>query len=208
MARRRIRPVLVRTAAAFTTAGGGGGLSTPIRLPISSYIRYELASEQAEVEAQHSFEIRLLQPLQAKLRQATEKLCPANVEILVHVVALGVAHMLESGVVQKQFNELGAMLLCEHVRLLMDALGEFVMTSVRNEFSRLSQMAFLLNAGSVHETAALLISSSCGGVARSGGVAGSGTHLSRVEAARVLSLRSEFTQAQVREILPELHDSR
>ena len=77
----------------------------------------------------------------------------------------------------KSFNESGAMLLSEMTRRLIDALSEFVSGSVRNEFGRLNQVAFLLNAGSVQEAAALLISTDGAGTAAGTG-GGSNTRAS------------------------------
>ena len=67
---------------------------------------------------------------------------------------------MEKSVLHKKFNEVGAMLLCEHTRKLVDALSTLVSGSVRNDFAHLNQIAFLLNAGSVQEAASLLLSCS------------------------------------------------
>ena len=81
---------------------------------------------------------------------------------------------------------------------LIDALSDLVDGSVRNEFGRLNQIAFLLNAGSVQEAMALLLSS-LGGAADDG--AAGGGRLTRAEAARVLSLRTDLAmKEELREI--------
>ena len=162
---------------------------------------FELTSEAAEAEAQRSFEHGLLVPLQAAIAPLRERLRHGNMELLVHMLAAALAEQLESSVRHKRFNEIGAMVLCEYVRRLVDALSEFVPSgSVRHEFSRLSQVAFLLNAGSVQEAASLLLSSlGGGGDARSAtpdGIASGGAcsvQLTRAEAARVLALRSDLS---------------
>ena len=162
---------------------------------------YILSTEHAEFEAQHSFETGLLVPLRRKLDPLEEHLRPPNMESLVHSLAAALAEQLEACVALKRFNEAGAILLCEHTRLLIDSLSELVSGSVRNEFGRLNQVAFLLNAGSVQEAAALLLSN-----LGSAGVGGNGVHLTRAEAARTLILRVEFSKDEIRELLPELDD--
>jgi len=120
-------------------------------------------------------------------------------ETLVKALAAALADEIEAAVVHKRFDEAGAILLCEHTRLLTDSLSELMSGSVRNEFGRLNQIAFLLTAGSVQEAAALLMSAPSGG--------GEGyRRLTRAEAARVLVRRTEFTKEAVRELLPELDD--
>ena len=111
--------------------------------------------------------------------------------------------LIEESVLHKRFNEAGAILLCEHARLLTDGLSELVSGSVRNEFARLNQVAFVLNAGSVQEAAALLLSSTLGAP----GAAGSGSvRLTQAEAARTLVLRVEFSKDEIRELLGDLDE--
>ena len=152
---------------------------------------FELQTEAQEAEAQRSFEVGLLQPLQSALEPLLERLRPSNVETLVHTLAAGLAEQMEKSVLHKKFNEVGAMLLCEHTRKLVDALSTLVSGSVRNDFAHLNQIAFLLNAGSVQEAASLLLSS-LGTGAGDAAAAGS-VRLTRSEAARVLALRSDLS---------------
>ena len=161
---------------------------------------YVLATEQAELDAKRSFDSRLLRPLREALVPLKDRLRALNFESLVHTLAAGLAEELEAAVMHKRFDEAGAILLGEHTRQLTDNLSELLVSgSVRNEFGRLNQIAFLLTAGSVQEAAALLLSTQSA-------AAGPGARLTRAEAARALVLRKEFTKAEVREILPELDD--
>jgi hypothetical protein len=161
---------------------------------------YVLAAEQAELDAKRSFESGLLRPLREALEPLKDRLRAVNFESLVHTLAAGLAEELEAAVMHKRFDEAGAILLGEHSRQLTDNLSELLVSgSVRNEFGRLNQIAFLLTAGSVQEAAALLLSTQSA-------AAGPGARLTRAEAARALVLRKEFTMAEVREILPELDD--
>ena len=79
---------------------------------------------------------------------------------------------------------------------------------MRNDFARLNQVAFLLNAGSAQEAASLLLSSlgSAAADAPNGGAAGS-VRLTGKEAARVLALRSDLSlQEELRDLLDGLLD--
>ena len=176
---------------------------------------YVLASsEQIEIDARHSFEAGLLQPLRRALTSLAEPLRPPNMEVLVDSLAGRLATEIELCVMHKRFDEAGAILLCEHVRLLTDSLSEYVNGSVRNQFGRLNQIAFLLNAGSVQEAAALLMSNFGAsafedsgddtGAAADGNRGGRGARLTKTEAARCIGLRIEFDVDDVRELLPEI----
>jgi hypothetical protein len=149
--------------------------------------------EHAEAEAQQSFERGLLQPLRAALERLREPLRAQNLEMLVKAIASALASQIEVSVLRKRFDEGGAILLCEHTRKLTDALSELVAGSVRNEFARLNQVTFLLNAGSVQEAAALLLSSSLGE-----------RGLTKEEAARVLSLRTDLPKEELAEFFSSL----
>ena len=135
----------------------------------------------------------MLQPLRRALEPLREPLRSQNVELLVKAIASGLAAQIEISCMRKRFNESGAMLLCEHTRKLTDSLSELVSGSVRNEFGRLNQVTFLLNAGSVQEAAALLLSSSLGE-----------RGLSKSEAARVLSLRTDLPREELAEFFTSL----
>ena len=170
---------------------------------------FELLTDQAEMDAQVSFESGLLAPLRRTLEPLLDRLRAHNADVLVHAIGAALAERMEESVMHKSFNESGAMLLSEMTRRLIDALSEFVSGSVRNEFGRLNQVAFLLNAGSVQEAAALLISTDGAGTAAGTGGGGSNTgsfksRLQRAEAARVLKLRSDFPREELSTLFEEL----
>ena len=153
---------------------------------------FVIKDEGQEAEAQRSFEFGLLRPLTASVQPLIEKLRGPNVELLVHTLAARLAELLEESLLSKRFNELGAMLMQEHTRKLIDTLSELLDTgTVRNEFGRLNQIAFLLNAGSVQEAMSLLLSSLGGGAAEQ--QPGGTVRLTRAQAAKVLCLRSDLS---------------
>jgi hypothetical protein len=172
--------------------------------------RLAAAGEAAETRLRLQFEHGVLRPLNRSLAYLQGRLRPANLDWLVHAIGCGLASSLETGALAKQFDELGAMLFSEHVRRLADALAQASAATVRNDLGRLTQLAFLLNAGSVNEAAGLLLSQLAsgatggagGGAGRAAGAAAGGSNrLTPQEAGRVLSLRIDFDRAEVRELL-------
>ena len=143
--------------------------------------------EATEVEQQRSFDLKLLQPLAVTLRALQQRLRRANMSAVTRRLALVLAERIEQAVMQKRFNELGAMLLSEFVQQLSDTLSE-PSSSVRHELGRLRQLVFMLNVGSLSEAAGL-------------GLSGVGGTLSREELCDILARRIEFDESDVRDVL-------
>jgi hypothetical protein len=143
--------------------------------------------EVKEVEQQRSFELKLLQPLAATLRALQQRLRRANMNAVTRHLALVLSERFEQAVMQKRFNELGAMLLSELVQQLSDTLSE-PSGSVRQELGRLRQLVFMLNVGSLSEATGL-------------GLSGVGSSLSREELCDILARRIEFDENDVRDVL-------
>ena len=143
--------------------------------------------EAKEIEQQSSFDLKLLQPLAATLRALQHRLRRANMSAVTRRLALVLSERFEQAVMQKRFNELGAMLLSELVQQLSDTLSE-PSGSVRQELGRLRQLVFMLNVGSLSEAAGL-------------GLSGVGSSLSREELCDILARRIEFDEGDVRDVL-------
>ena len=143
--------------------------------------------EAKEIEQQSSFDLKLLQPLAATLRALQHRLRRANMSAVTRRLALVLSERIEQAVMQKRFNELGAMLLSELVQQLSDTLSE-PSGSVRQELGRLRQLVFMLNVGSLSEAAGL-------------GLSGVGSSLSREELCDILARRIEFDEGDVRDVL-------
>jgi hypothetical protein len=105
------------------------------------------AGEAAEAALRAQFERGVLRPVGQSLALLRHRLRPPNLDWLVHALGCGLASRLEAGALAKQFDEMGAMLFSEHVRRLADALAGVSSSTVRNDLGRLTQLAFLLNAG-------------------------------------------------------------
>lgn len=177
-----------------------------LRLEFDS-VSYVIESDEIELDLARSFESNLLRPLDDALTPLAKRLRPVNVDAVVHALAAALAIELEGCVVHKSFNESGGILLCGHLSQLIDRLSTWVVGSVRTEFARLNQIAFLLNSSSVQEAAALLLSSLATAPpppAADGADSGSGgttsDRLTRREAARVLLRRTDLARAEVREL--------
>ena len=140
-----------------------------------------------QAEQQRSFELKLLQPLAATLRALQQRLRRANMSAVTRRLALVLSERVEQAVMQKRFNELGAMLLSELVQQLSDTLSE-PSGSVRQELGRLRQLVFMLNVGSLSEATGL-------------GLSGVGSSLSREELCDILARRIEFDENDVRDVL-------
>jgi len=159
--------------------------------------------EAAEAALRDAFDSRLLLPLTASLEQLRAGLRPQNCEWLVQRLASALATHIERGALQKGFDEAGALLFSEHVRKLTDGLSALVATSVRGEFSRVTQIAFLLNAGTVQEAVGLLMSHLSSPSAASGTAGHDRACLSYSDAAAVLGRRVEFDRAEIHELIPD-----
>ena len=164
---------------------------------------YQLVSagEATEAALRAQFESGVLVPLSRTLASLRESLSQSNLEWLVHALGVGLSARLESGAMAKSFDELGAMFFSEQIRRLSDTLASVSAATVRNDLGRVTQIAFLLNAGSVGEAAGLLLSQLATGAVSGGGGGGSSNRLTPTEAGRVLTLRVEFDRVEVGELL-------
>ena len=74
-----------------------------------------------------------------------------NYESFVHSILGHVAKRIEALLLQKQFNQLGGLLLEKDVRNMVSYTSALSQRTVRDKFARLSQMATLLNLESPAE---------------------------------------------------------
>jgi len=153
--------------------------------------------DAAENALRSAFDEKLLAPLGVALSSLVVRLRSTNGQTLVRQLSTALASQIERAAFQKRFDEVGAMLFSEQMRRLSDELSLVADTSVRNEFSRVAQLAFLLNAGSVQEAAALLVS-------HIGSMVAGTARLSLAEGAVALSRRVEFDRTEVQEVLSSL----
>ena len=126
-----------------------------------------------------------------KKRMAQKGVKEATKEAIKEAVkkyAKDLSERVEQAVMQKRFNELGAMLLSELVQQLSDTLSE-PSDSVRQELGLLRQLVFMLNVGSLSEATGL-------------GLSGVGsTACPREELCDILARRIEFDENDVRDVL-------
>merc|ERR1719295_772349 len=121
-------------------------------------------------------------------RSLTEK----NYESFVIAVTTEVTVQLEKVVLKPKFSRLGGLLFDRELRQLMSFLTSVTTWSIRDKFSRLHQMASVLNLESVDEAAEV-----CGST--SGKDATSGK-LTPNEVKQILELRSDFKPEEIKRL--------
>ena len=142
---------------------------------------YVLQSDASFAKAEaDSFVTGLISELELLLRP----LAPALIEdardaLLLQLVA-ALAGRLETMLLAKRFDQLGALQLDRELRAITKRLGELTSRSVREKLARLTQMATLLNLETEAEAAELWAEH------------GSGWRVTKAEAKSVLALRVDF----------------
>ena len=151
------------------------------RIDVFGSASYVLQSDASFAKAEaDSFVTGLISELELLLRP----LAPALIEdardaLLLQLVA-ALAGRLETLVLAKRFDQLGALQLDRELRAITKRLGELTSRSVREKLARLTQMATLLNLETEAEAAELWAEH------------GSGWRVTKAEAKSVLALRVDF----------------
>ena len=130
------------TAGVQQLAGGvGPRLRASLDLLSSPSLSYSLSEAQyAEHEANDPWAQRLLVGLEGCLAPLRGALTAANHDSLVGLVAEVVARRVETALMAKRFNALGALQLDREVRALTGHVSAMSARSVRDKFARLSQV--------------------------------------------------------------------
>lgn len=151
-------------------------------------VSYELFEEEyAAYEADDPWVQRLLATLDDSLFWLQPLLSPSNYESLVHLMLDAVVGRLEAVLTVKMFNQLGALQLDKDVRTCVAHAATLTEKAVREKFSRLSQMATILNLDSAGEILDYW-----------GENSGSMTwRLNAQEVKQMLELRVEFERAEI-----------
>ncbi|XP_046385126.1 conserved oligomeric Golgi complex subunit 4 [Ischnura elegans] len=155
------------------------------------------------LEGEDSFVGGLLSNLSSLLSSFEGSLTPYNFDLFIAMVTSELVARMEKVVFKSQFNRLGGLLLDREVRALTSFLTSKTTGSVRDKFSRLSQMATLLNLEKVSEVADYWT-----GDARPPGAGGPSSHhqpplawqLSAAEVRKVLALRVDFRSEDIRRL--------
>ena len=115
-------------------------------------INHQLSEDElSEYEAGESFVQTLIMNLNTLLSSFKESLTPANYDGLIKILIGEVTARFEKVIFKSTFNRLGGLVLDKEVRSLSGYLTSTTTWSVRDKFTRLSQIATILNLERVIE---------------------------------------------------------
>ena len=182
------------TTAAFEHARDSGlaqlgkGMLFRLRNRLESFGSVSYVLETDAAFAAHEAD-SFVTPLLAELEGQTKPLAPLLVEeardALLLLLVAGLAERLESLLLAKRLDQLGALQLDRELRAVTKRLGELTTKSVREKLARLTQMVTLLNLETESEAAELW------------GGSGGGWRLSAAEVKQVLGLRVDFRKESI-----------
>ncbi|KAL8501255.1 hypothetical protein ACS0TY_020708 [Phlomoides rotata] len=115
-------------------------------------ISYELSeAEYADNELNDPWMQRLLHAVEINVAWLQPAMTPSNYDTFVHLVIDFIVKRLEVIMMQKRFSQLGGLLLDRDARMLVSHFSSMTQRTVRDKFSRLTQMATILNLEKVSE---------------------------------------------------------
>ena len=144
----------------------------------------------ADSEANDPFVQNLIINLDGLLTSFKRSLTPKNYDALVNILVVEVTLQLEKAVFKSKFSRLGGLLFDREVRSLVAYFTNVTTWSIRDKFSRLTQMATILNLESLSEVADLCDID----------VTSTGTKLTSAEVRQVLMLRADFKPEEIKRI--------
>ena len=144
----------------------------------------------ADSEANDPFVQNLILNLDGLLTSFRKSLTPKNYDALVNILVVEVTLQLEKVVFKSKFSRLGGLLFDREVRSLVAYFTNVTTWSIRDKFSRLTQMATILNLESLSEVADLCDVDT----------ANTGTKLTSAEVRQVLALRVDFKSDEIKRI--------
>eukprot|EP01116_Phalansterium_solitarium_P001645 TRINITY_DN1145_c1_g1_i1.p1 TRINITY_DN1145_c1_g1~~TRINITY_DN1145_c1_g1_i1.p1 ORF type:complete len:733 (-),score=336.79 TRINITY_DN1145_c1_g1_i1:79-2277(-) len=108
-------------------------------------VGYEISEvEFAEYELTDPFIQQFIAGFDGLISPLKTQLTPSNYDNYVHLIVRAVVHSLEQDIFKKKFNQLGGLQFDKELRRLQHYLSSVTQKTVRDKFSRLSQMATLL----------------------------------------------------------------
>jgi len=197
--RERVQPLfqeLAETANSLTSIveGGQNFLFETVQAEIRKFVdtfqsvNFELTeAEQARNEAEDPFVQSLITGLDTIIKSLREILTESNTEAIVQRTLHSVTTRIEEVAMQKKFNQLGGLQFDKDVRTLKNYFNQVSTSPIRDKFTRLTQIAFML--GSLEDASEIGL--------YWGEASSMNWRLSADEVRRVLSLRAEFSTQQV-----------
>ncbi|XP_067007439.2 conserved oligomeric Golgi complex subunit 4 isoform X2 [Anabrus simplex] len=117
-------------------------------------VSHQLTEEEfASYEADEPFVRNLIMNLDGLLSSFKGSLTPSNYDALVRMLTAEVTAHMEKVVFKSSFNRLGGLVFDKEVRALVSYLTSSTSWSIRDKFSRLTQIATILNLEKVSEIA-------------------------------------------------------
>ncbi len=121
-------------------------------LDILTGISYELSeTDYSAYEAEDPWAQRVLASLEECSAQLQPLLTQANYDSVVHLIIDAIVGRVEAMLMQKRFNQLGALQLDKEVRGLVSQTSNLTERTVRDKFARLSHISTALNLDSPAE---------------------------------------------------------
>lgn len=189
---------LVSTSSSITSSIINYGMKqlkeSAIKPRISSWFTYftevshELSDDEfSNYEANEPFIRKLISKIDEFLNSFKESLTSSNYDTLVNILTLEITRYFEKVVFKSRFNRLGGLVFDKEVRALVSYLTSTTSWSIRDKFSRLTQISTLLNLERLSE------------ISEWDGVAGV-DKLSLPEVKKVLCLRTDFNKDEIENI--------
>ncbi|XP_014259594.1 conserved oligomeric Golgi complex subunit 4 [Cimex lectularius] len=151
-------------------------------------LSHNLTEEEfSSYEANEPFIRGLIGNINNLLAEFKQSLTPSNYESLVTLVATEVNSQLEKVIMKSEFNRLGGLALDKEVRGLISYLSTTTSWSVREKFTRLTQIATILNLERASEISDYLTSSHT-------------WRLSLSDIKKIMKLRVDFTSDEIARI--------
>lgn len=159
----------------------------PVLAEVSQF-SYELTEDAyGEYEVNDPWAMKLVETVESAVEWLQPLLTLGLYDRLILSLADGLTSRLDAMMMQKRFNPLGGLQFDKDVRNLIGRLSSLTQSTVRDKFSRLQQIAIVLNLESVQE-----ILDSWGDNAGS-----LSWRLSPAEVKKVMSLRVDFSPADI-----------
>lgn len=116
------------------------------RVDVLAFASYTLQTEAAFAAAEgDTFVVGFLNELEATVKQLSPALVEGARDELCSMLVKSCIERIEGHLIQKKFDQLGALQLDRDVRALTKRLSELITHSVREHLTRLSQMSAVLN---------------------------------------------------------------
>ena len=160
-------------------------LDRELKLPVNSTCFYNLSESQfAAKELNNAFTTKFIADMEKVLNLYKKYLTKFNFEELVELAIIILCEKMEGHIFSKRLNSFGGLQLDKDVREFMDYFSTKTDRSVRDKFSRLTQIAYLLKMSEVDDILEIWESAQH-------------WKLSVGEIRNVLSLRVDFKQEQI-----------